>query len=176
MPRHYLVPIISLRNPKPIDSVDVSTELYSRRYSGEESSEDDESFKKRSTKPFQVKLKSNKNEFLDNQFFKNYFLHQMRNFRMSTSSDRRQDAGKVTDRLSIYKIDHGVNVDSKKGRYLYFSDGDGFVNIESLLGCLHWFDHPKRKFYFDIRRDSHLGLLRNVESVDYLVDIIMKIR
>lgn len=181
--RHYLVPVISLRMTDSISTSESQLDLKSDsqlNHHRKQRRRFDASSNLFNSKARPHKL--SKNEFRDRLFFQNYFLHQLQSnaiwsrFQSTPVLTRRQDNGKPTDRLSIYKINHGMNVDSKKGRYLYFSDGDGFVNIESFLGCLHWYDHPKHKFFFDIKRDSHLGLLRNVESVEYLVDVIMKIR
>lgn len=67
--------------------------------------------------------------------------------------------------------------DLKQGRYVFFSEGDSFVNIESLMGCLKWYDtKSKNEFYFDLINDSHLGMLRNKNSIRYFTKLIMAIR
>lgn len=69
--------------------------------------------------------------------------------------------------------------DVKRGRYIFFSEGDSFVNIESGLKCLDWYsDSPKAKheFYFDLINDSHLGMLRNKPSIMYYTKLILAIK
>lgn len=57
-------------------------------------------------------------------------------------------------------------------RHTNFSEGDGFVNIESAVGCLKWFSHPEYRFYFKLLNTSHLGMLRNPDDVKFFTNLI----
>ncbi|RWS23866.1 group XV phospholipase A2-like protein, partial [Leptotrombidium deliense] len=78
-------------------------------------------------------------------------------------------SGEATLRALICKDDLFT-----KKRVIY-ANGDGFVNMESLLGCVRWAPHPNYRFFFDVIRDSHLGMLRNQHSVDYFVRLILAV-
>lgn len=57
-------------------------------------------------------------------------------------------------------------------RFTNFSQGDGFVNIESAAGCLKWFPNQNFNFYFKLLKASHLGMLREDESVQFFAKLI----
>ncbi|XP_025016480.1 group XV phospholipase A2-like [Tetranychus urticae] len=60
----------------------------------------------------------------------------------------------------------------KTNRFTNYSQGDGFVNIESALGCLNWFPSKKYKFYLKLLDSSHLGMLRETEPVNFFANLI----
>ena len=55
-----------------------------------------------------------------------------------------------------------------------FGDGDGTVNLRSLLGCLRWADkdkaHPVNHVVFD--GAEHIGMLASPQVVDYIKKIV----
>lgn len=59
-------------------------------------------------------------------------------------------------------------------REIIHSIGDGFVNIESALGCLEWFQYS-HNFYFKVLHSSHLGMIRESNSVQYFAQLITSI-
>lgn len=79
---------------------------------------------------------------------------------------------------------HGINMDTPAGIQFpkdtfpdtfpktIFGDGDGTVNIRSLLGCLKWVkEQPHPVEHVPIRGVDHMSILSNPVTLEYIRDV-----
>lgn len=58
---------------------------------------------------------------------------------------------------------------------LIYGDGDGTVNLKSLLGCTYWRDHQKKPILtYEIKNAEHLQILGHPSAVDYVLNVLTK--
>ena len=101
----------------------------------------------------------------------------------------RQDSEKLIYKLTPPGVEvhciHGHNVKTpaafnytKKQWFDYqpdvvWGDGDGTVNLRSLVGCLRWQGKQKQKVYHKAFKNvDHLGMLNNLDINSYIKTIV----
>lgn len=58
---------------------------------------------------------------------------------------------------------------------LIYGDGDGTVNLRSLLGCTYWRGQQKKPIItYEIKNAEHLQILGHPAAVDYVVNVLTK--
>lgn len=57
-----------------------------------------------------------------------------------------------------------------------YGNGDGTVNIRSLLGCIHWSTMQKQKVFHQIFPNAdHMTILRDDRVMDYISQLMDKL-
>ncbi len=55
-----------------------------------------------------------------------------------------------------------------------YGDGDGTVNIRSLLGYKRWYNNQNEKIFFkEFKGVDHLAILKNQDAIDYILNLII---
>lgn len=134
------------------------------------------------------------NEILVSQPKQNYTVKDYKKFFQDISYtdgyEMRLDVEKLTYDLFAPEIEvhalYGVGVKTTES-FVYtgnqfpdsqpnviYGDGDGTVNIRSLLGYKRWYNDQNEKIFFkEFKGVDHLAILKNQDAIDYILNLII---